>query len=402
MDTKLLTSNLVLFSSILLTLFTFSYGQNCSTHQFTNNNLFSTCNPLPVLNSFLHWTYHPDNHTVDLAYRHGGVTESSWVAWALNLDGTGMAGCQSLIAFRNSSGQIHAYTSPIAGYGTTLTEGALSFGVPRISAEFVRSEMIIFATLELPINRTSFTQVWQNGQVSEQALRVHQTSGDNMRSVGTVDFASGQTSAGAGGGISASARQRRRNIHGVLNAVSWGVLMPMGAIFARYLKVFKSANPAWFYLHAGCQTVAYAVGVAGWGTGLKLGSDSVGIRFDTHRNIGITLFCLGTLQVFALLLRPKPDHKFRLYWNIYHHVTGYTVIILSIINVFEGFDALNGQKNWKKAYIGVIIFLGAIAVLLEAITWFIVIKRKKTSVSDKYPHGNGTNGYASRSHDQTA
>ncbi|TMW98836.1 hypothetical protein EJD97_003421 [Solanum chilense] len=401
MDSKLLTSNLVLFSSILLTLFTFSYGQNCSTHQFTNNNIFSTCNPLAVLNSSLHWTYYPDNHTVDLAYRHGGVTESSWVAWALNPDGTGMAGCQSLIAFRNSSGQIHAYTSPIAGYSTDLSEGPLSFGVPRISAEFVGSEMIIFATLELPTGRSSFTQVWQNGAVSGQALQVHRTSGDNLRSVGTVDFASGQTSAD-GGGVSASARQRRRNIHGVLNAVSWGVLMPMGAIFARYLKVFKSANPAWFYLHAGCQTVAYAVGVAGWGTGLKLGSDSVGIRYDTHRNIGITLFCLGTLQVFALLLRPKPDHKFRLYWNIYHHVTGYTVIILSIINVFEGFDALNGQKNWKKAYIGVIIFLGAIAVLLEAITWFIVIKRKKTSVSDKYPHGNGNNGYASRSHDQTA
>lgn len=101
-----------------------------------------------------------------------------------------------------------------------------------------------------------------------------------------------------------------------------------------------------------------------------------------------------------MLLRPKPDHKYRLYWSIYHHVTGYAVIILSIINVFEGFDALNGQKNWKKAYIGVIILLGAIAVLLEAITWFIVIKRKKTtSVSDKYPHGNG---YASRSYDQTA
>lgn len=83
----------------------------------------------------------------------------------------------------------------------------------------------------------------------------------------------------------------------MLNAISWGVMMPMGAVFARYLKVFKSANPAWFYLHVACQTSAYAVGVAGWGTGLKLGSDSVGIKFNTHRNIGITLFCLGTLQV---------------------------------------------------------------------------------------------------------
>lgn len=105
--------------------------------------------------------------------------------------------------------------------------------------------------------------------------------------------------------------------------------------------------------------------------------------------------------MFALLLRPKPDHKYRLYWNIYHHAIGYTVIILSIINVFEGFDALNGQKNWKRAYIGVIIAIGAIAVLLEAFTWFIVIKRKKSD-SNKYPQ-NGTNGgnaYSNGTHQQ--
>lgn len=71
----------------------------------------------------------------------------------------------------------------------------------------------------------------------------------------------------------------------------------MGAIIARYLKVFKSADPAWFYLHVLCQFSAYVVGVAGWGTGLKLGSESVGIRFDAHRTIGIILFSLGTLQV---------------------------------------------------------------------------------------------------------
>ncbi|CAH1418449.1 unnamed protein product [Lactuca virosa] len=96
----------------------------------------------------------------------------------------------------------------------------------------------------------------------------------------------------------------RETTHGVLNAVSWGVMMPMGAMAARYLKVFKSANPAWFYIHVTCQASAYVVGVAGWVTGLKLGSDSA----------------------FALLLRPKPENKYRFYWNIYHHATGYTAI----------------------------------------------------------------------------
>ncbi|KAI3809693.1 hypothetical protein L1987_19291 [Smallanthus sonchifolius] len=41
--------------------------------------------------------------------------------------------------------------------------------------------------------------------------------------------------------------------HGVLNAVSWGVLMPMGAM----------VDPAWFYIHVDCQIIAYGVGVAG-------------------------------------------------------------------------------------------------------------------------------------------
>lgn len=85
--------------------------------------------------------------------------------------------------------------------------------------------------------------------------------------------------------------------HGVINTISWGILMPLGAIIARYMKVFKSADPAWFYIHVTCQFSAYVIGVAGWGTGLKLGSDSPGIVYQTHRNLGIALFCLATLQV---------------------------------------------------------------------------------------------------------
>lgn len=186
----------------------------------------------------------------------------------------------------------------------------------------------------------------------------------------------------------------------MLNALSWGILMPVGAIIARYLKVFKSADPAWFYLHVTCQTSAYIVGVAGWGTGLKLGSDSVGIKYNTHRALGITLFCLGTLQVFALLLRPNKDHKIRIYWNIYHYAVGYSTIIISIINVFKGFDALETSvgdryNDWKHAYIGIIAALGGIAVLLEAYTWIVVLKRRNSE--NKTAHGvNGTNGYGSR------
>ncbi|KAK6141228.1 hypothetical protein DH2020_025025 [Rehmannia glutinosa] len=267
-------------------------------------------------------------------------------------------------------------------HATRLQEGPLSFRVPRIGAEFANDEMIIYATIELPSDRTSFTHVWQNGHVSGDTPLIHPTDGENMRSFGTIDFATGQTA--ETGTASGGSRNRKRNVHGVINVVSWGILLPVGAMAARYLKVFKSANPAWFYLHVTCQTSAYVVGVAGWATGLKLGSDSPGVEHTTHRNIGITIFALATLQVFAMFLRPKPDHKYRTYWNIYHQTIGYSVIVLSIVNIFEGIDILDPEKKWKKAYTGVLIFLGAIAAVLEAFTWYVVIKRKGQSTNNGY------------------
>lgn len=382
----------LIFSGILASLFMSStYAQICKSYSFSNSNTYSSCNDLPYLNAFLHWNYNPSAGTVDIAYRHTGVTTSNWVAWAINPTGRSMVGSQALVAYQNSSGVVHAYTSSIDGYNTQMAQSDLSFTVSNLSAEQTSNEITIFATLELPEQKTTVNQVWQDGPMNGNTPGQHSTSGNNVLSMSTVDFLSGATS-GTGGGNS---RQRRRNVHGVLNAVSWGTLMPLGAMIARYLKVFKSADPAWFYLHIACQSSAYVVGIAGWATGLKLGSDSPGTQYDGHRNIGITLFCLGTLQVFALLLRPKKDHKYRLYWNIYHHSIGYTVIILSIVNIFKGFDILDPEKKWKKIYIGILIFLGFNAAMLEAYTWYFVIKRKRSeSQPQKYPHGaNGTNGY---------
>ena len=105
-------------------------------------------------------------------------------------------------------------------------------------------------------------------------------------------------------------------------------------------------------------------------------------------------------QVFALLVRPKPDHKYRSYWNIYHHLVGYSVIVLSIINIFKGFSILNPDKKWKNAYIGVIAALAFNAVWLEGYTWYLVVKRKRSEIAGKMPHGmngsNGVNGFGAR------
>ncbi|KAL7244371.1 hypothetical protein ACSBR1_016585 [Camellia fascicularis] len=377
----------LLFCSVLIPLFLLSSAQSCNNYAFASNKVFSACTDLPYLNAFLHWTYNPSSGSAQIAYRHAGITSSSWVAWAINPESRAMIGSQALVAFQKSDGSMSVYTSPVDSYKTTLQMGNLSFAVSDLSAMYSNSEIVIFATLTLPSNMTTVNQVWQDGPVSNDSPQMHDItiSGPHVRSMATLNLLSGQSrTTGAGGAV--NSKIKRRNIHGVLNAISWGILMPLGVMIARYVKVFESADPAWFYLHVTCQTSAYIIGVAGWATGLQLGNDSPGIQYTAHRTIGIVLFCLATLQVLALLLRPKKDHKYKLYWNIYHHSVGYTVIILSIINIFKGFNILRPEKNWEKAYIGIIVVLAAIAAFLEGYAWIIVAKRKKSASSEKLPH----------------
>ncbi|XP_010450413.1 PREDICTED: cytochrome b561 and DOMON domain-containing protein At5g35735 [Camelina sativa] len=393
MDRTQQSPKVTLFSVLATLLVLTVNGQSgCDTHRFENNLAFTACSPLQALGSFLHWTYNEANGTVSIAFRHPGTSSSSWISWGLNPSGTQMSGTQALVAFTNSSGQFQAYTSPVNSYSTQLQRGTLSFGVSRVSATLVNGEATIFATLELPTNLITANQLWQVGPVVNGVPAKHQTTGDNMRSMGRVDFRTGQATAGGGG---SGDRLTKRNTHGILNAVSWGVLMPLGAMMARYMKVF--ADPTWFYLHIAFQVSGYAIGVAGWATGIKLGNDSPGTSYSTHRNLGIALFTFATLQVFALLLRPKPDHKYRTYWNVYHHTVGYTTIVLSIVNIFKGFDILDPADKWRWAYIGILIFLGACVLILEPLTWFIVLRRKNrggntVAVPTSNKYSNGVNG----------
>ncbi|KAK6932834.1 Cytochrome b561/ferric reductase transmembrane, partial [Dillenia turbinata] len=385
----------ILCLSIFLSIFIISYAQTCSNYVFSNNQDFSSCIDLPVLSSFLHWTYDPSSGTAKIAYRHSGVATSEWVAWAINPSQMVMDGSQALVAYQKSDGSMRVYTSPISGYNTKLQEGTLSFSVTDLSATYANNEISIFATVEVPSNSTNLYQVWQDGPVSNDNPQRHDQSGSHLQSTATLNFVSGGASSGnngdGGGGI-VSSRTKRKNVHGVLNALSWGTLMPIGAIIARYMRVFKSADPAWFYLHVACQSSAYIIGVAGWGTGLRLGSETPGLQYTAHRNIGMTLFILGTLQVLALFLRPKKDYKYRYLWNIYHHSVGYLIILLSIINIFKGLHMLNPEEKWKHAYITILVLLALIGAGLEAFTWFVVLKRKRDGEPKLGQVMNGTSG----------
>ncbi|KAB2626576.1 auxin-induced in root cultures protein 12-like [Pyrus ussuriensis x Pyrus communis] len=334
----------------------------CTTHVFSNKKTFAACSTLPVLNSTIHWNYYPSTATVDIAFTQSVVSDSRWVAWAINPTSTGMVGSQAIVAYKRTDGTMTVYSSPIKSYGTHLEQGNVSFPLYDVSAVYENNEFIIFATIGLPNNVSVVHHVWQQGPMFGNTPGMHSLSGPNVQSFGTLDFLSGKTETSKG----STSTCPLKYAHGIINTISWGILMPIGIIVARYLKTVEGADPAWFHAHRGCQMLAFLGGIAGWGTGIFLGSKSPGIQYKGHRCIGITLFVLATIQVaVALCLRPKKTDENRKYWNWFHWVVGYGTFVLSITNIFKGFDILEPANKWKFAYIAIIGTLGCIAAILE-------------------------------------
>lgn len=96
--------------------------------------------------------------------------------------------------------------------------------------------------------------------------------------------------------------------HGIINAVSWGILLPIGVMVARYLRPFAFADPVWLYIHITFQITGYILGVVGWGMGLQLQKYANPIQYR-HRNLGVAIFTLATLQVHSFV--PSTHSQFR-------------------------------------------------------------------------------------------
>lgn len=330
-------------------------AQCSSTSELSN---FASCTNLAVLNSTLYWNYNISSNTVEIAFRQSGIYNySTWIAWAINPTLIGMIGAQAFVAHPRSDGRLIAYTSSITSRKTILEQGKLSFPVYGVSAIYANNSITIFATLLFSSRISVVNHVWQRGPMSvDNVPSFHGHSKDNLQSYGTLNFLSGET----------RGEERlmvMKKIHGGLNVIGWGIMLPLGVVIARYIKLFKTTDSAWFHIHVICQSLGYIVGIMGWTTGLNLGVQLSGFNQKAHGYIGICLFCLATAQTL-FFFRPK-ELKYRKYWNIIHICIGYGTIILGISNVFIGINILKPGKKWKEAYISILALLGAVAVLLE-------------------------------------
>ncbi|RDX62294.1 Cytochrome b561 and DOMON domain-containing protein, partial [Mucuna pruriens] len=250
--------------------------QPCNSYTFPNNMNYAACRDLPVLESSLHWNYDPSLGAVNVAFTKANVKDSSWVAWAINPTSKGMVGSQAFVALHKSNGSIKAYTSSITTYATTLQESNLTFSVYNVSASYTNGSMIIFATFQLPANKTLVNHVWQEGLVSnDSTLKAHSFSQPNLQSFGTLDFLSRKVSEHSGNVNSQATLRNVRKLDFILsrstNLSHIESFTNLDCTTSSWnFEYHKLGNTNVDLLHPVCQSLAFLISIVGLNTGLYI------------------------------------------------------------------------------------------------------------------------------------
>ncbi|CAB4318629.1 unnamed protein product [Prunus armeniaca] len=183
------------FSSFLALLVSPAQAATCTSQAFNNNKLYSNCTDLPVLSSYLHWTYDTSNSSLSIAFISIPPQSDGWVAWGINPTSTKMAGAQILLAYNTDSGIPTVKTFNISS-DTSFVPGKLSFDIWDISSEFSNGSFKIFAAVKVPKNVESVNQVWQVGPAVNQNSGFpdkHDIVGPNLESFQTLSLAANPT-----------------------------------------------------------------------------------------------------------------------------------------------------------------------------------------------------------------
>ncbi|KAJ7963768.1 Cytochrome b561 and DOMON domain-containing protein [Quillaja saponaria] len=381
------TISLIYILAFLFVSFAFSHVQQpppCSEdfYDLGQAKNITKCKKLRTLGAEFGWSYNNYNNCIHINVLFGTRVEDYyssnivWIAWGVNPGNRPkMVGTKAIIGFKQPNNTLLVNTYNITRdtkRGCRLrpspdSDLGLQVNNKKMAYDNASNFLTIYAEVVLPSSNyevSKLNHVWQVGyDASNDEPQIHPARLQNVDSTEIINLVSGD-------GTSGGHHQKYvRVVHGVLNMLGWGTLLPIGVIIARYTRVYPIKSKMWFCLHLTCQISGYFLGTAGWALGLWLGHASRYYEFYTHRIFAIFIFTFTTIQMLALQLRPKETDDYRKYWNMYHHLLGYALLALIIINIFKGIEIMKGDPNWKKAYIAILVFLSAVTLGFEIFTW---------------------------------
>lgn len=195
-------------------------------------------------------------------------------------------------------------------------------------------------------------------------------------------------------------------VHGVVNIIGWGILVPSGVISARYFKTLtilikNSQEEKRYSIHVVSQVSGFILGTIGWGLGLYIRSASSSSTMSLHGILGTIIFCLSVIQVrpaccacdslylflFLFLFRCackvlqitlglrlmaidiRVTEISKKLWRICHAVMGYILIVLITVNIFEGIENQRAANRWNWSYGVILVAFSFVALCLEVLRW---------------------------------
>lgn len=173
--------------------------------------------------------------------------------------------------------------------------------------------------------------------------------------------------------------------HASLMLASWGFLLPLGAMIARFFKY--RPNGSWYNIHRTCQVGGLVLAVIGWMIALRNFDVFADIGYNNYRHgvCGMATMVLGLLQPLNALIRPHAPKEgetrttMRLVWEVIHKGSGYMTLLLAAATIILGTTVLpdsNDQTSFQIAY-------GAlVAILVCVVGWMLFDKRQQEGVED--------------------
>ncbi|KAL6566000.1 hypothetical protein OROHE_005055 [Orobanche hederae] len=324
---------------------------------FPYNNLSDmVCKPL--WNSYLLRYSQSENNEVTIVL--STVYTSGWVGIGFSRDGK-MLNSSCMVGWVNSQGHGKIKQFFLRGFKPSeikADEGEL----PLTSAPpfVVLHRATIYLAFQLKYNTTLRTQPILLAFSTKNPHHHHLTVHDDKTTT-NFDFSSGKPDSSTVD-ISPSIF-KDRTTHGTLALLAWGLILPLGAIIARYL---KHNERLWYYLHVGFQFVGFLLGVAAVAVGLTL-ENKLHAFIPAHKGIGIFVFVLTILQVFAFITRPSTDSKYRKYWNWYHNWLGRICLFFAAVNIVLGIHVAGAGQAWEIGYGFLVGAILVTVVILEAL-----------------------------------
>lgn len=183
----------------------------------------------------------------------------------------------------------------------------------------------------------------------------------SKRGAATVDFSSDDKSAVAEQGKVSGMVWG----HAITMVLSWGLLLPIGVLCARYQRKNEKkmqGMPFWFAMHKFCQYTGWFLQIVGFVlifVGKEGGHFSSSLTVGLlHMFFGLLIVILGTLQPLNAFFRPHPNDdngnktKKRQQWEYLHKGAGYFAVIGGPINCALGVLMVS-TLNYKSIFVSV-------------------------------------------------